>query len=53
MVVTVAANHLKAQDLESLQDEVGGAKGADFTESVNLAGVPDALQNIATTPATS
>ncbi len=49
-VVTVAANHLKAQDLESLQDEAGGAKGADFTESVDLAGVPDALQAIAHNP---
>lgn len=46
-VETVAANHLKAHDLQNLQDEAGGAKGADFTESVDLTGVPDALQAIA------
>jgi hypothetical protein len=46
-VVTVAANHLKAHDVVNLQDEAGGAKGADFTESVDLTGVPDALQGIA------
>lgn len=46
-VQTVAANHLKAHDLQNLQDEAGGAKGADFTESVDLTGVPDALQSIA------
>jgi hypothetical protein len=46
-IVTVAANHLKAHGLETLQDEAGGTKGADYTESVDLTGVPDALQAIA------
>lgn len=50
VVVTVAANHLKAKDIKEITDEVGGGKGAQFTESVNLDGVPDALQNIAHNP---
>jgi len=54
IVVSLAANHLKAHDLQELQDEtipgVDTAKGASFTESVNLDGVPDALQGIAHNP---
>jgi hypothetical protein len=53
-MTTVAANHLKAHDLGDLQDEmVAGsdtAKGAKFTEGVNLTGVPDTLQEIAHNP---
>jgi hypothetical protein len=54
VVTTVAANHLKAHDIGELQDEmVPGAetaKSAKYTEGVNLAGVPDALQTIAHNP---
>ncbi len=54
IVTTVAANHLKAKDVKDPQDEtvpgVTTAKGAQFNESVNLDGVPDALQNIAHNP---
>jgi len=54
LMTTVAANHLKAHDLGDLQDEmVAGsdtAKGAKFTEGVNLTGVPDTLQEIAHNP---
>jgi hypothetical protein len=50
-VTTVQANHLKARDLGAISDEmlpgVDTAKGADFTEAVDLTGVPDALQQIA------
>jgi hypothetical protein len=49
VVVTVAANHLKAHDVQDPQDD-GGGKGASFTEAVNLDGVPDALQQIAHNP---
>ena len=50
VVLTVAANHLKAKDVKELQDEVGGGKSAEFTESVNLDGVPNELQGIAHNP---
>jgi len=50
VVVTVAANHLKARDIKEIADEVSGGKGAQFTEAVSLDGVPDALQNIAHNP---
>jgi hypothetical protein len=53
-ITTVAANHLKARDMGDLQDEmVAGAdtaKAGKYTESVNLSGVPDALQEIAHNP---
>ena len=39
-VVTVAANHLKAQDLSDPQDDVGGAKRVPYIESVNMEGLP-------------
>jgi hypothetical protein len=54
IVVTAAANHLKAHDVKDPQDEVvpgvTTAKGAAFIEGVNLDGVPDALQQIAHNP---
>ena len=54
VVVTVAANHLKAKDPQDPQSEilpgVSKAMGVDFTEAQNLDGVPDALQGIAHNP---
>jgi len=54
IVVTVAANHLKAHDLKDVQDEtlpgIATAKGVQFTEGVNLDGVPGPLVNIAHNP---
>jgi hypothetical protein len=51
VVTTVATNHLKAQDVQDVQDEalpgVETAKGADFTEAVNLDGLPAPLAKIA------
>lgn len=53
-VVTVAANHLRAHDINNIQDEtvpgVTTAKGAAYTEGVNLDGVPSPLQDIAHNP---
>jgi hypothetical protein len=49
VVVALAANHLKARDVQDPQDDVGG-KGASFTEAVNLDGVPGPLQDIAHNP---
>jgi len=49
VVMTVAANHLKIKDVKPLQDE-GSGKSAEFTEAVNLEGVPAPLQDIAHTP---
>jgi hypothetical protein len=50
-VTSVATNHLKAQDLQDLQDEmlpgVDTSKGADFNEAVNLEGLPAPLVKIA------
>jgi hypothetical protein len=50
VVVTAAANHLKARVTDDPQDEVGGTKSVVYTESVNLDGVPSALQDIAHNP---
>jgi hypothetical protein len=50
VVVTAAANHLKARDIKEIQDETGGGKGADFTESIIWDGVPGPLQDIAHNP---
>lgn len=51
VVTTVVTNHLKAQDIQEVQDEmlpgVDTAKGADFTEAQNLDGVPAPLAKIA------
>jgi hypothetical protein len=49
IVVTTAANHLKAHDVKDPEDDAGG-KGVSFTEAVNLDGVPPALQDIAHNP---
>jgi len=53
-VTTIASNHLKAHDIGDVQDEmVAGAdtaKGASYSESVDLTGVPDVLQQIAHNP---
>ena len=54
LVTTVAANHLKARDVRNIQSEVlpGVEKslGAQFTEAVDLTGVPSTLQDIAHNP---
>jgi hypothetical protein len=50
VLVTVAANHLKARDIKDVQDAVGGGKTVLFTEGVDLTGVPDALVSIAHNP---
>jgi hypothetical protein len=50
IVVTTAANHLKARDVKDPVDEVGGTKSVVFTEAVSLDGVPSALQDIAHNP---
>jgi len=49
VVMTVAANHLKVKDVKPPQDEAIG-KAAEFTEAVNLEGVPAPLQEIAHNP---
>jgi hypothetical protein len=49
IATTVAANHLKAKDVQDPQDDAGG-KGASFTEAVDLTGVPAPLQDIAHNP---
>jgi hypothetical protein len=54
VVMTVAANHLRAHDMGDLQDEMMAgadtAKSGKYTEGVNLAGVPQTLQDIAHNP---
>jgi hypothetical protein len=51
VVTSLATSHLKAQDLQNLQDEVlpsvDTSKGADYNEVVNLEGLPDPLVKIA------
>jgi hypothetical protein len=49
VLVTVAANHLKARDIKEMQD-VGATKTVTFTEAVDLTGVPNVLVGIAHTP---
>jgi hypothetical protein len=53
-MITVQANHLRAHDIGDFSDEmiagVDTAKGATFTEGVDLTGVPDLLQQIAHNP---
>ena len=53
-MTTVQANHLRAHDLGAIEDSaiagVDHAKTASFTEGVDLAGVPDSLQQIAHNP---
>lgn len=53
-ITTVAANHLRARDVSAPQDEmvpgVDTAKGAGYTEGVDLTGVPGPLSDIAHNP---
>ncbi len=53
-VTTVITNHPKVKDVQDPQDDVvagvGTARSATFTETVNLTGVPDPLQQIAHNP---
>jgi hypothetical protein len=50
IVVTLAASHLKARDVQEPQDDVGGTKTAVYSEAVNLDDVPGPLQDIAHNP---
>ncbi|MGD0904751.1 MAG: hypothetical protein ABR924_17585 [Terracidiphilus sp.] len=50
VVVTVAASHLKAREVQDPQDDVGGTKTAVYSEAVNLDDVPGPLQDIAHNP---
>lgn len=54
LIVTTAANSLKAKDIQDPQDEtlpgVNNAKSVDFTEAVDFTGVPQPLQDIAHNP---
>ena len=47
---TVAKNHLKANDLQDIQDVSGNTKSVVYNEDVVWTGVPDPLQNIAHNP---
>lgn len=52
IVVTAATNHRKAHDVTNIRDEAvpgvdGMGKAGDYTESVNMDGVPAPLQGIA------
>jgi len=47
VVETVAANHLKARDLNDPQDDLGGTKTVSYVESVSLEGVPTDLKIMA------
>lgn len=47
VVVSVAANHLKAQSVSDPQDDLGSTKTASFVESVSLEGVPTDLKIMA------
>jgi len=49
VVASLAETHLKARDVGEIQN-LGDNKTATFVEDVNLAGLPDALQNIAHQP---
>jgi hypothetical protein len=48
-MVTVAANHMKARNIEDVADS-GNGKTVAFIADVNLEGVPDPLQTIAHNP---
>lgn len=54
LIVTDAANHLKAMDVQDPQDEVlpgtNTAKSVAFTEGADFTGVPQPLQDIAHNP---
>ena len=53
-ITVVPAGHLQAHNLQDLQDEmidgVATAKGADYSEVVDLSGLPDAIQQIGRDP---
>ena len=49
VLLTVAANHLKAHDIKDIQD-VGKTKTVTFIEGVDLTGVPQVLVGIAHNP---
>ena len=53
-IVTVAANPYKARDVQDPADETlpgaPTAKSVEFTESVNMNGVPDPIQSLAHNP---
>ena len=53
-LTTIAPHPLKAHDVTNIQDEIlpdtSNAKGASYTESVTLDGIPDALAGIAHNP---
>jgi hypothetical protein len=46
VMTTVATSHLKAQDIGDVEDN-GNGKVVEFTEAVDLSGLPNALQTIA------
>jgi hypothetical protein len=50
----VPVSHLQAHNLENLQDEmidgIGTAKGADYSEVVDLSGMPEPIQQIGRNP---
>ncbi len=49
-VVTTQANHLKAQDLNDPQDDLGGTKAVSFVEVVDLDGVPSDVKVMSNAP---
>lgn len=54
LIVTTAANTMRAKEVEDPQDEVlagvSTAKSVTYTESVNMTGVPQPLQDMAHNP---
>jgi len=50
VVTTVAASHRKARDLKDIQDVGSKTKTVEFTEGVDLTGLPDLLVSIAHNP---
>ena len=50
VVMTIAANHLRAHDMGPLQDEMGTGKQGKFVQGVNLTGVPQVLSDAAHSP---
>jgi hypothetical protein len=49
-IQTVASNHLKAEELGDIQDQVDGTKMVSFDEDIMMTGVPGPLQGIAANP---
>jgi hypothetical protein len=50
IVTTLVANRRKARDLKDIQDIGSNTKTVEFTEGVDLNGLPDTLTSIAHTP---